>query len=96
MLATCLFCYQPFPENQTLEPFASGRRVAYDPVRGRLWAVCSSCGRWTLAPFETRWEVLEDLERLTRDRARLLGETDCSNWNWRSWSPGGGRRRRSL
>jgi hypothetical protein len=28
-------------------------------VRGRLWAVCSSCGRWTLAPFETRWEVLE-------------------------------------
>lgn len=76
MLTTCLFCHQPFPENQTLERFVSGRRVAYDPVRGRLWAVCSSCGRWTLAPFETRWEVLEDLERLTRDRARLLAETD--------------------
>ncbi len=76
MLTTCLFCHQPFPENQTLERFASGRRVAYDPFRGRLWGVCSSCGRWTLAPFEMRWEVLEDLERLTRDRARLLGETD--------------------
>jgi hypothetical protein len=76
MLRTCLFCHQPFPENQTLERFAWGRRVAYDPARGRLWAVCPSCGRWTLAPFEARWEVLEDLERLTRGRARLLGETD--------------------
>ncbi|HVR71712.1 MAG TPA: hypothetical protein VMT87_12795 [Vicinamibacteria bacterium] len=75
-MTTCLFCHQPFPENQTVERFVSGRRVAYDPVRGRLWAVCASCGRWTLAPFETRWEVLEDLERLTRGRARLLGETD--------------------
>jgi hypothetical protein len=76
MLTTCLFCHQPFPANQTLERFVSGRRVAYDPVRGRLWAVCPSCDRWTLAPFEMRWEVLEDLERLTRDRARLLAETD--------------------
>jgi hypothetical protein len=75
MLTTCLFCHQPFPENRTLERFVCGRRVAYDPVRGRLWAVCPSCDRWTLAPFETRWEVLEDLERLTRDGARLLGET---------------------
>jgi hypothetical protein len=76
MLTTCLFCHQSFPENRTLERFVSGRRVAYDPVRGRLWAVCPSCDRWTLAPFEMRWEVLEDLERLTRDRARLLAETD--------------------
>jgi hypothetical protein len=76
MVTLCLFCHQPFPENRTLERFVSGRRVAYDPVRGRLWAVCPSCGRWTLAPFEMRWEVLEDLERLTRGRARLLAETD--------------------
>jgi hypothetical protein len=75
-VTNCLFCHQPFPANRTLERFVSGHRVAYDPVRGRLWAVCSSCGRWTLAPFETRWEVLEDLERLTRDHARLLAETD--------------------
>jgi hypothetical protein len=59
VLTNCLFCHQPFPANRTLERFVSGHRVAYDPVRGRLWAVCSSCGRWTLAPFETRWEVLE-------------------------------------
>jgi hypothetical protein len=76
MLTTCLFCHQAFPENQTLERFACGRRVAYDPKRGRLWAVCASCGRWTLAPFEARWEVLDDLERLMRGRSRLLAETD--------------------
>lgn len=50
--------------------------MAYDPRRGRLWAVCPSCARWTLAPFEARWEALEELERLTGDRARLLAETD--------------------
>lgn len=76
MLSRCHFCHDPLPENRTLERFPVGRRVAYDPWRGRLWAVCPSCGRWTLAPFETRWEVLEDLERITRDSARLLSETE--------------------
>jgi hypothetical protein len=71
-LSRCLSCYQPFPLNNTLEGFPHGRRVAYDPVRGRLWAVCPDCGRWTLAPMETRWETLESLERLVRDDATLL------------------------
>lgn len=76
MTGTCLFCHERLPANETLEHFRTGRRVAFDPRRGRLWAVCPSCARWTLAPFETRWEALEELERLTRDRARLLAETD--------------------
>ncbi len=76
MLARCLSCYQPFEGNTTLERFPLGRRVAYDPVRGRLWVVCGRCRRWTLAPIEERWEALEDLERLVRDRARLRARTD--------------------
>jgi hypothetical protein len=76
VLTSCLACYQPFPQNGTLEHFPAGRRVAFDPERGRLWAVCSTCHRWTLAPFETRWEALEELERLTRDRGRLLAESE--------------------
>ena len=76
MLTSCLACHRPFPANETLEHFPTGRRVAFDPRRGRLWAVCTACARWTLAPFDARWEALEELERLTRDRARLLAETD--------------------
>ena len=76
MLTTCLACLKPFPGNETLEHFPTGRRIAFDPRRGRLWAVCPACARWTLAPFEARWEALEELERLARDEARLLVETE--------------------
>jgi hypothetical protein len=41
-----------------------------------LWAVCRACKRWTLAPIEERWEALEELEKLVRDRAKLLSKTD--------------------
>jgi len=50
--------------------------VAYDPTRGRLWAICKTCRRWSLTPMEERWEALEELERLVKDRARLLSQTD--------------------
>jgi hypothetical protein len=50
--------------------------LAFDPARGRLWVVCRRCRRWSLAPIEERWEALEELERLARDRARLLSQTD--------------------
>jgi hypothetical protein len=76
MLARCLHCYQPFPRNQTLEQFGVGRRIAFDPKHGRLWAVCPACSRWTLAPIEERWEALEQLERLSTGRARLLANSD--------------------
>jgi anti-sigma factor RsiW len=38
--------------------------------------VCGACSRWTLAPIEERWEALEELDRLARDRARLLSSTE--------------------
>ena len=53
-----------------------GRRVAYDPGRGRLWVIYSTCKRWSLTPMEDRWEALEELEKLTTDKARLLSQTD--------------------
>jgi len=76
MFTTCLVCHTAFSPNETLEHFPLGNRVAYDPDKGRLWAVCRGCKRWTLAPIEDRWEALEELERLVTDRARLLSQTD--------------------
>lgn len=76
MFTRCLVCHAEFPANETLEHLRVGRRVAYDAGRGRLWAVCESCRRWTLAPLEERWEAMEELERIVTDRARLLAQTD--------------------
>lgn len=76
MFTRCIVCHAPFAPNRTLEHFPVGRRVAYDPGRGRLWAVCAVCRRWTLAPIEERWEAMEELERTVTDRARLLAQTD--------------------
>jgi hypothetical protein len=50
--------------------------VAYDAERGRLWAVCRTCKRWSLAPIEERWEALEELEKAAQDGAKLLSQTD--------------------
>jgi hypothetical protein len=52
-----------------------GRRVAYDPVEGRLWTVCEGCHRWNLCPLEDRESALYELERLARDRAKLVAQT---------------------
>lgn len=76
MLSRCLFCRNDFQRNESLERFPLGRRVAYDPERGRLWTICDACARWSLAPIEDRWEALEDMERVARDGARLLAETE--------------------
>ncbi|MBX6364442.1 MAG: hypothetical protein IRZ00_11290 [Gemmatimonadetes bacterium] len=76
MFDRCLFCHRQLPRNEELGHLPHGRRVAFDPVRGRLWAVCPACRRWNLAPIEERWEALEELEKLTTDRAKLLSQTD--------------------
>jgi len=60
----CLVCRAPFPEGKVLEYVPRGDRVAYDPERGRVWLICRSCRRWSLAPLEERWEALEELERV--------------------------------
>lgn len=62
----CIFCSASLGANQMVEQFPVGRLLAYDPARGRLWAVCPSCSRWNLAPIEERWEPVETAERLFR------------------------------
>ncbi len=75
MYRTCIFCPADLGTNQALEAFPVGRSVAFDAHRGRLWAVCRSCGRWNLAPLEERWEAVEDAERAFRDsRLRVQSE----------------------
>ncbi len=76
MFNRCLVCATPFEANDELEYAPNGRRLAFDPSRGRLWAVCRTCRRWSLMPIEERWEALEELEKITVDRARLLSQTD--------------------
>ena len=64
MLTRCLFCRANFRRNDYLEHFGAASSIAYDARRGRLWAICQRCGCWTLAPFESRWEAMEELERV--------------------------------
>jgi hypothetical protein len=66
MYATCLFCNRDLGHNTVLPTFPVGRRLAFDPERGRLWVVCTKCDRWNLTPLEERWEAVEECERLFR------------------------------
>jgi hypothetical protein len=66
MYSTCTYCYRPLGTNDVLETFAVARRVAFDPSRGCVWAVCPLCCRWNLAPIEERWEVVDECERRFR------------------------------
>ncbi len=75
MYTTCLFCNADLGTNDALEPFPVGRRVAFDPARGRLWAICAACHQWNLAPLEERWEAIDDCERMFRlTRLRMSTE----------------------
>jgi hypothetical protein len=70
MYSTCTFCYSALGRNDVLETFVVAHRVAFDPAKGCLWAVCPHCARWNLAPLEERWEAVEECER--RFRATTL------------------------
>ena len=70
-----MFCRKPLGANQVVETFPVGRRLAFDPGRGRLWVVCRKCERWNLTPIEERWEAVEDCERIFRD-TRLRVSTE--------------------
>jgi len=70
--ATCLFCNHHLGTNQVLEVFPAGRRLAFDPSKGRLWVVCRRCERWNLSPFDERWEAIEACERLFRDARKRV------------------------
>lgn len=63
MYSTCIFCHAHLGNNEVVEHFPIGRRLAFDAARGRLWAVCRKCERWNLTPIEERWEAIEECER---------------------------------
>ncbi|HEX8244810.1 MAG TPA: hypothetical protein VF541_14985 [Longimicrobium sp.] len=67
MYRHCIHCSADVGTNQVLEWFPVGRTLAFDPARGRLWAVCGRCARWNLAPIEERWEAIEEAEKLYFD-----------------------------
>src|SRR5438105_491634 len=66
MYSNCIFCHSDLGQNESIEHFPVGRRLAFDVARGRLWVVCLLCGRWNLTPLEERWEAIEECERLFR------------------------------
>jgi hypothetical protein len=72
---TCLFCHADLGANHLLPTFPVGGRLAYDPRKGRLWVVCTRCGRWNLTPLEERWEAIDEAERRFRG-TRLRYSTD--------------------
>ncbi|HEX8430753.1 MAG TPA: hypothetical protein VF625_05675 [Longimicrobium sp.] len=75
MYGSCIYCSGELGSNDQLSAFPVGRRVAFDAERGRLWAVCTGCGRWNLAPIEERWEAVEEAERAFRD-SRLRAQSE--------------------
>lgn len=66
MYSTCLFCNSALGANESIEHFPVGKRLAYDEATGRLWVVCKKCSRWNLSPLESRWDAIEEAERLFR------------------------------
>jgi len=64
MYSTCMFCNRPLGQNEVVEDFPVGRRLAFDAEKGRLWVVCRKCERWNLSPIEERWEAIETCERI--------------------------------
>ncbi|HEY4100975.1 MAG TPA: hypothetical protein VGM20_08880 [Gemmatimonadales bacterium] len=64
MYSTCIACTHRFGSNTIIEHLAIGRRIAFDPLRGRLWVVCTRCSRWNLVPFDHRLEAIDECATL--------------------------------
>jgi hypothetical protein len=75
MFRTCIYCNRNLGDNEAVEAFPVGRRLAFDQEKGRLWVICERCRRWNLTPLEERWEAIEECERRFRD-TRLRYSTD--------------------
>ncbi len=75
MFTTCIHCNQHLGQNEAFETFPVGTRLAFDAAQGRLWVVCTACGRWNLSPLDERWETIECAERRFRE-SRLRVSTD--------------------
>ena len=72
MYKTCIHCNRTLGDNETVENFPIGRRLAFDAEKGRLWVVCNECRQWNLTPLEERWEAIEECEKHFRDTPRRL------------------------
>ena len=57
MFKSCMYCHKRLGNNEVIESFPVGRRLAFDGERGRLWVVCRRCERWNLTPLEERGRV---------------------------------------
>lgn len=71
----CLFCGCSFPHSALFSRVPPGDRLAYDPARGRIWSICGRCARWNLIPAEERFDAIDELERVIRDRGTFLAAT---------------------
>jgi hypothetical protein len=67
MFKTCIYCQRGLGQNEVVENFPVGRRLAFDQERGRLWVICDRCRRWNLSPLDERWEAIEECEKEFRD-----------------------------
>lgn len=76
----CAFCDAPFRANDVVQSYPVGRRIAYDPAAGRLWAVCGSCSRWNMAALDDaeRAEAIEELEQHFHASIRRGGDGDLA------------------
>ncbi len=83
MYAHCVHCQAALGRNDVLEAFPVGRRVAFDEAQGRLWVVCAKCERWNLAPFDTRWEAIEQAERAYRGTTVRIATDNIGLAKWR-------------
>jgi hypothetical protein len=78
MYKNCIFCHGLFRRNQVIEHLPLSRRIAYDPQRGRLWAICHRCAGWNLVPFTQRWEALEECERAYERTSQIVHGDEIS------------------
>jgi hypothetical protein len=75
LFARCMFCGDAFQRSRLFSRIPPGLSFAYDPAAGRIWSICTRCRRWNLIPLEERYEAVEELERVVRDRGRDMAAT---------------------
>ena len=78
MYTTCIYCQHNLGTNDRIEHFQTGRKLAFDGAKGRLWVVCPSCSQWNLTPLEERWEAIEECEKLFRSTPRRASSAEIA------------------
>lgn len=76
MHSRCLYCGHALGGATGIHSVSRGVQIAFDPERERVWTICARCHGWNMWWSELRSAAIETLERVARDRARLLFQTD--------------------